>query len=275
MVAGATIGKIAHIAGMPLRHAQKDIKSAIHRQGEAKRSVKLSEASRKYSEKLTARRDGLKSKPNHSQQPSRGAASHAVASGASSAPVAGASGVDMSIAGVLKGTRRFDPNYQKKSTDSGTRFTEKVVSQGSTTPSPAASGGSGSTVLRSGAEKPTPRIDSEKPASHANAEKPVTPTPMAKPDMGEKLKGAATTQQAPVQSGTPMPAVSKVETLAIPDPLEKLRGSSVSIGGAVSNASSQSQQQTESPMNRHMQSQISGKMQSKMAGDQKKEGGKS
>ena len=118
-VAGKTVGKLAHIANMPYRHVEKDIKSMVHRSGSAKRSVLDDMSRQKYAEKLHAASPKTKSV---GAQGTPGTAGTAGAAG--NAGAAGASSTGK-LESILKNTKSFDPNYQKQPTDGGQRQTDK------------------------------------------------------------------------------------------------------------------------------------------------------
>ena len=107
--AGHTIGKLAHLAGMPLQHLKKDAKSAIHRSSDAKRSAKDERARQKYSEKLKA------AEPKGKAGNSKGAAGQ---NGATGTAGAAGSNSQSKLESILKNTKTTDPNSQKATGDS-------------------------------------------------------------------------------------------------------------------------------------------------------------
>ena len=117
-VAGHTVGKLANLAGMPIRHLKKDAVSALHRSGEAKRSVKGDMARQKYAEKLKA------AEPRQKTAVAAGAAGKAGAAGAAGNAGAAGAASQSKLESVLKNTRTFDPRYLKP-VESSQRQTEK------------------------------------------------------------------------------------------------------------------------------------------------------
>lgn len=114
-VAGHTIGKLAHIAGMPIRHVEKDIKSAVHRGSSAKRDVKNAQAQQKYAEKLKAAEPKPKNAGSVTASPA-GAPGAVGALGAAGAP--GANGMQSNqsqskLESILKKPGTPDPNDKR------------------------------------------------------------------------------------------------------------------------------------------------------------------